>query len=325
MDVTDEILRNHQTYGGSDNTARHTLAASRSLNYVQGGSISKPAVETLNIIPFKFKYQDEVGLFGAENYFVRINVNIDQNYSLGCFEEPFWLCAEFEEEDDRWEPFYSQAVVDRDKDTTTVNTYEPPVMNSRPPVPTIPDAYISVDLKNLKVNNKYIDDYLDVRLYTRDKEEHPFDHMYVRLKDHFYLGVHARNTRRLPYNLELTIGEELRSGLPSDECVDVWDNTIPECSCIEEPGYVCGEMSLYRETGTAYDDAKIDLAQDTNTVNSYQPARVTLQGLECIPDAVSDIIGLQRRGNVGHVPPPKPKHGHKNRGHSHDPCCATCR
>ena len=104
---------------------------------------------------------------------------------------------------------------------------------------------------------------------------------------------------------------------------DTWDNVLPECSCVEEPGYVCGEMSLYRETGTAYDDAKIDLNQDPTTVNSYQPARVTLQGLECIPDAVSDIIGLQRRGNVGHVPPPKSKQ-HTKKGHHGDPCCATC-
>ena len=323
MDVTDEILRNHQIYGGSDNTARHTLAASRSLNYVKGGSISKPAIENLNIIPFKFKYQDAVGLFSAENYFVRVNVNVDQRYSLGCFEEQYWQCAEIDEDYDTWEPFYVQAEIDRDADKTTVNTYEPPAINIRPPVPTVPDAYISVDLKNLKVNNQYIDDWLDVRLYTREKEEHPSDHMYVRLKDHFYLGVHARNTRELPYNIELTIGEELRSGLPSNECNDTWDTSIPECQCIEEPGWVCGEMSLYRETGTAYQDAKVDPAKDPNTVNSYQPARVTLQGLECIPDGVSDIIGLARRGNVGQVPPPK--HAHKNRGHSHDPCCSTCR
>ena len=324
MDVTDEILRNHQIYGGSDNTAPHTLAASRSLNYVKGGSISKPDVENLNIIPFKFKYQDAVGLFGAENYFVRVNVNIDQRFSLGCFEEPFWECAEIDEKAEDWSPYYEAAVIDRDLDNTTVNTYEPPVINIRPPVPTVPDAYISVDLKNLKINNQYIDDWLDVRLYTRDREEHDSDHMYVRLKDHFYLGVHARNTRRLPYDIELTIGEELRSGLPSTECNDTWDNTIPECACIEEPDWLCAEMSLYRETGTAYQHAEVDPKKDPNTVNSYQAARVTLQGTECIADNLSDAIGLERRGNVGQVPPPKPKHGHKNRGHSHDPCCATC-
>ena len=323
MDVTDEILRNHQIYGGSDNTARHTLAASRSLNYVKGGSISKPVIENLNIIPFKFKYQDAVGLFGAENYFVRVNVNVDQRFSYGCFEEPYYQCAEIDENDDRWDSYYQAAIIDRDKDKTTVNTYEPPYINIRPPVPTIENAYISVDLKNLKVNNQYIDDWLDVRLYTRDREEHPSNHMYVRLKDYFYLGIHARNTRELPYNIELTIGEELRSGLPSDECNDTWDTTIPECACIEEPGWVCGEMSLYNETGTAYRSAIVEPLEDPDTVNSYQTVRLTLQGTECIVDTLSDAIGLPRRGRVGQVPPPQPKH-HTKKGHHSDPCCATC-
>ena len=323
MDVTDEILRNHQIYGGSDNTAPHTLAASRSLNYVKGGSITKPAIENLSIIPFTFKYQDAVGLFGAENYFVRVNVKIDRSYSLACFEEPFWECAEVDENYDEWEPLYQQAGIDRDADKTTVNSYEPANIITRTSVPLVPDAYISVDLKNLKVNNKYIDDWLDVRLYTRDREEHPSEHMYVRMNDYFYLGVHARNTKRLPYNIELTIGEELRSGLPSDECNDSWDTEIPECECVEEPGWECGEMSLYRETGTAYQHAEVDINKDPSTVNSYQPARTTLQGLECIPDGVSDVIGLARRGNVGHVPPPSPKQ-HTKKGHRGDPCCATC-
>ena len=150
MDVTDEILRNHQIYGGSDNTAPHTLAASRSLNYVKGGSITKPAIENLSIIPFTFKYQDAVGLFGAENYFVRVNVKIDRSYSLACFEEPFWECAEVDENYDEWEPLYQQAGIDRDADKTTVNSYEPANIITRTSVPLVPDAYISVDLKNLK-------------------------------------------------------------------------------------------------------------------------------------------------------------------------------
>ena len=188
MDVTDEILRNHQIYGGSDNTAPHTLAASRSLNYVKGGSITKPAIENLSIIPFTFKYQDAVGLFGAENYFVRVNVKIDRSYSLACFEEMFWECAEVDEKSDEWEPFYQQAI-DRNADKTTVNSYEPANVITRAPV-SVPDVYISVDLKNLKVNNKYIDDWLDVRLYTRG-EEHPSDHMYVRMNDYLF-RVHAQ-------------------------------------------------------------------------------------------------------------------------------------
>ena len=74
MDVTSQIIRNNQVYGASDFTGAHTLSASRSLNYAKGASIVKPAVEKLNVIPYTLNYQDAVGLFGAENHFVRIDV-----------------------------------------------------------------------------------------------------------------------------------------------------------------------------------------------------------------------------------------------------------
>ena len=73
------------------------------------------------------------------------------------------------------------------------------------------DPYVSVDVLNLKTNNIYVDDWLDVRLYTRDKEEHPYDKMYVRSNDVFYIGFHARNTKRLPYNVECLVGNEYKS------------------------------------------------------------------------------------------------------------------
>ena len=64
------------------------------------------------------------------------------------------------------------------------------------------------DLSNLKTGNKYIDNWFDVRLYTSSREEHPYDRMYVRANDFFYIGFHARNTRRLPYNVECIVGNE---------------------------------------------------------------------------------------------------------------------
>ena len=68
MDVTAEIQRNNNVYGPSTYTGKHTLSASRSLNFAEGASIQKPQVENLSVIPFTFKYQDAVGLFGAEAY-----------------------------------------------------------------------------------------------------------------------------------------------------------------------------------------------------------------------------------------------------------------
>lgn len=76
---------------------------------------------------------------------------------------------------------------------------------------------VSIDLINLKTGNKYIDSWFDVRLYTADREEHPYDKMYVSTNDFFYIGFHARNTKRLPYNVECIIGNEYVS---SDEMTD---------------------------------------------------------------------------------------------------------
>ena len=321
MDVTAEILRNNQIYGASDYTGAHTLSASRSLNYASGPSITRPAVENLSVIPFTFKYQDAVGLFGAENHFVRINVTVDRNFSKGCFEEQYWECAEIDYLDKDQGIYYNAAEIDTSKDLTTVNEYEPANINLQQEIPLIYDPYISVDLKNLKVNNKYIDDWLDVRLYTKDRQEHAGDHMYVKLNDFFYIGFHARNTRRLPYNVELTVGEELRSGLPSTECNDTWDIITDDCKCVEEEDWVCAEMTLWTDNTEFYLTAEVDPQGDPTTVESYQPARTTLQGTECIIDTLSDFLGMSRRGTVGHIPPPK---HHTKKGQHSDPCCSTC-
>ena len=321
MDVTAEIVRNNLIYGASDNTSPHSLSASRSLNYADGPSITRPAVENLNVIPFTFKYQDAVGLFGAENYFVRVNVTVDRNFSKGCFEEQYWECAEIDYLASENDPFYAAAEIDREADPETENTYDPAGIRTQGEVPLLYDPYVSVDLKNLKVNNKYIDNWLDVRLYTKDRKPYPEDSMYVKLNDFFYVGFHARTTRRLPYNIELTVGEELRSGLPSTECKDEWEIIVDDCKCVEEEGWVCGEMSLNVSNYVGWDYAVVDVAGDPNTVNSYQAARTTLQNTECILDTLSDYLQIPRRGTVGHIPPPKQ---HNKKGHASDPCCAAC-
>ena len=324
MDVTRQILAYNNTYGASDYTGPHTLSASKSLNYAEGASITKPAVEKLSVIPYTFKYQDAVGLFGVENKFIRVNVDVDRNFSKACYEEPWYECAEMGEQIELT-PYYENAFIDYTKDTTTVNDYEPANIIEQGKVPLIYDGYISVDLKNLKVNNRYIDDWLDVRLYNKDREEVAEDKMYIRLKDYFYLGVHARNTKRLPYNIELTIGEELRSGLPSTECLDDWELAQPDsCVCVDEEGWQCGELTLYNETGTDYASATVDPAGDPSTVESYQPARLTLQGTECIIDTLSDALGFPRKGRVGQVPPPKTHMQTMRKDHLSDPCCTSC-
>ncbi len=78
-------------------------------------------------------------------------------------------------------------------------------------LPELNDMYLSVRLINEGTNNIYVDDWLDVRLYTRGREEHPYDLMYVKQHDFFYVGFHARNTKRLPYNVKVELGESVTS------------------------------------------------------------------------------------------------------------------
>ena len=208
MDVTEQILQQHIQYGASDNTAPQGLAASKSLNFANGASIQRPEKQRVTVIPYTLNYQGTTGLFGAENYFVRVEADVPLDYTLKCFEEKFWECAMISQ--DTFDPssVYDTAVIDYTKDLTTVNTFEPAVITQVAIRPDS-DSYISVDLTNLKTGNIYMDSWLDVRLYTAEREEHPYDKMYVRLHDYFYIGFHARNTRRLDYNVRAVIGDEL--------------------------------------------------------------------------------------------------------------------
>ena len=210
-DVSQRILDRHIIYGSSDNTNPAYAASNRSLNYATGGSIQSPERDRVSIIPYTINYKDTVGLFGKENHFIRLDVAINPDYAFECFEEPGWECSRMTEQDISVLNTYFPAEIDQSKDMTTVNTYDPALIR-RSSLGGKSDAYISVDLKNLKTGNKYIDAWFDVRLYTKDRQEHPYDKMYVRLNDFFYIGFHARNTRRLPYNVQCVIGQEYLSG-----------------------------------------------------------------------------------------------------------------
>tara|TARA_B100001094_G_scaffold235106_1_gene230137 strand:- start:704 stop:1369 length:666 start_codon:yes stop_codon:yes gene_type:complete len=203
MDVTEEILRNTQIYGASDYTAHHSLASAKVLNYAEGASIQKPIQEKITVIPRMLKYQDSVGLFGAENVFIKVTLKIlDSGNS--CFEEPGWQCMKIIEVDDALFNTYYTAVIDTKADLDIENTYEPAQMTNV--LPAVPAPYVGISLNNLKTGNKYVDAWFDVRLYTKAREEHPYDEMYVPYTDYFYIGFHARNTKRLPYNVECLIG-----------------------------------------------------------------------------------------------------------------------
>ena len=205
LDVTEQIQRIHQIYGGSDNTQQGGLAASKSLNYAQAPTMQRALPVTATVIPFTFHFVNQVGLFGAENMYVKVSIDIQS----APINEPIinnYEAAQLYYPSEPIENTYEQAVLDP-QNYITVNTYEQAEISDDFPAFTNPK--VKVDVKNLKTGNIYIDTWLDVMLYKKDGEMWPFDIIYLNPKDEFYLGFHARNTRHLPFNVDCTIGEEV--------------------------------------------------------------------------------------------------------------------
>ena len=207
MNVTQEIRRNHITYGSSDNTNPSGLAASKSLNYANGASIQKPIIERVTRIPYTFNFKDTVGLFGVENCFVRIDVDVIDQELIGAdstVDADGYLTVLWDQTDQPILDTYVQA--ETEGWPFPPNTPEGDARVSGDLASYI-NPMVSVDLRNLKTGNQYIDSWLDVRLYTNKREEHPYDFAFVPDKSFFYIGFHARNTRRLPYNVQCTVGD----------------------------------------------------------------------------------------------------------------------
>lgn len=210
MDITQQIQNSNIIYGASDYTAPSDLAASKSLNYANGPSITRPEIRSCISTPHTFDFKSAVGLFGAENYFTLIKLDIKDDAVLVCYEESFWKCTKLTAQDFE-EPYWIEGIVDKDADCETINTYEcAEIIDNKLPKLGFREMLISVDLVNKKTGNIYNDDWLDVRLYTTDREEHPFDRMWVHMRDSFYVGIHARNTKRLSFDVSCIVGLEIR-------------------------------------------------------------------------------------------------------------------
>lgn len=209
MTVTEQLRKDYLVYGASDYNLNSNLAACRGLNYAKGPSISRPDKQFCSVVPHTFRYEGDLGLFGVENYFTKITVNAPGDIVLVCYDDFGWECAEFgvravEEPD--WELADVDPLVCLDG--SVINQYE--CANTLGDnLPYIEGGgFLSVELKNLGTGNYFADDYFDVRIYTDQREEHPFNKMYIRQKSEFYLGFHARNTKRLPFDVACVIGVE---------------------------------------------------------------------------------------------------------------------
>ena len=221
MDVTEQVIQSHIQYGGSDYNNPDYFAAQRSLNYAApGGSISKPAQMEINYFPSEINWKDSVGLFGSENMFVKVTVDVDfKVITADPVVNTYFPARITDESQVAADPYTTlntggdtprsgQAYIDDTLDLTIVNDYEPATINET--IEPIGDGVLSVVLENKGTGNQYVDKHVDVRLYNRERMEHPYDVMYVRPKDFFYIGFHARNTRRLPFDVTVRIGDLYR-------------------------------------------------------------------------------------------------------------------
>ena len=199
VSVTQEQNRNRQLYGGGGSSNAAYLSPSKNLNFAVGSNTMLNArSERVTAIPYVSNYKDSVGLFGAENVFIKVDLNIQNSNRV-------LISAELRPELCRYRPAHSHS----QEDLFIENDYEPVDVSTE--FAFVPEGVVRVDLNNLKTGNRFVDAWFDVRLYTKDRQEYPYDTMYVGVNDYFYIGFHARNTKRLPYNVLLTVGSQIIS------------------------------------------------------------------------------------------------------------------
>ena len=214
MDVTNQILQHHKIYGASDSTNQEYVASGRCFNYSKGNTIQKPITYEINLFPYKVDLKGEVGLFGAENVFFKFTVNAKDSGVI-CIDETGWECADVNQNlqpvnpDDEYTfvptENLGQALVDfntseLDGDYISAELSYPNELKNF--------SQFSVYLENKGTNNIYVDSHVDSRLYNIERQEHPYELMYVGAKDCVYVGVHARNTKRLPFDMTIYFGYE---------------------------------------------------------------------------------------------------------------------
>ena len=210
MDVTQEVRQSVIKYGGSGNSIASGTSSCKSLNFAEGGNINK-AVKTGTItrLPFKIQFKGTTGLFGSENTFVEITTAVKDLFFDSEVETGSYVNATITRIDDST-TYYEGGFIDPNTDNIVINQFEPGLVTGDF-LGGIAKPMFSLRMENRGSGNKYEDCWLDVRLYTKQKEEHPYDAMFLHPDDKLYVGFHARNTRRLNYDVDLILGERIES------------------------------------------------------------------------------------------------------------------
>ena len=210
MDVTQQINKQMITSGGGSSRPEY-FSVNRSLDRSKGSnSLMNAETQRVTAIPYSSSYKDTVGLFGAENIFIKVQLDVKNTLQIddnGIIIDGYEDVVISKDVDDI---YYTQAIDDYSKDLLPIeNTFRPAVFTNE--LTFVQRPLVKILLANLKTGNKYIDAWFDVRLYKPNREEHPYDVMYINPKSFFYIGFHARNTKRLPYNVNMTVAGELIS------------------------------------------------------------------------------------------------------------------
>ena len=218
MDITDQVLEQVRIQGGSDNTNPDVLGAAKTLNYAVGSNINKAETIKISSVPLRIPIKDAVGL-GRNNYYVKFSLDSLQP-RFACLEPAGWECARIELSVYDPSSDYEEGDLNETLDTETVNTYEP-ARFVQTKFASNDGPRLSVRLTNKGTGNQYVDKDFECNLVKKNKNPISKDLLWVRTTDTFYIGMHTRQTKKIPYNVELLIGAQI-----SDE--DEIDQTVGE-------------------------------------------------------------------------------------------------
>lgn len=203
-DVTNQINELQDSYGGSNLSNPAYYSSSRQLNLSSASnSIGNAVGQTITTVPYTLNYADSVGLYGAENYYVKISLNIIDTGNTYTLVNDYTGMTR--DKDDPLVNTYLEAVEDNLQDLTIVNDFEPSKRGSG--FQDLLEPIISVRLNNIGTGNIYNDSHIEARLYDKNYNEIANEEGNINVRGEIYLGIHARNTRRLPYNVQVIIGE----------------------------------------------------------------------------------------------------------------------
>jgi len=211
-DVTPQIISYAELYSSSDTTNQNSTSSSRTLQYAVGSTVQKPVVVPVKTAPQVLTFQNPagVGLFGAEMVVIRFDLDIVDSGKLdNCgpagIDTYFPACLHFI--DEGIVNTYFELAVDMNQDLETVNTFEPAEFSNTKGTFTW-QPMVLVTLENLGSGNQYQDCWVDAYFLHQNRTVMAQKEFWTPFRSTFYLSISARNTRRMPYNLNVRIGDQ---------------------------------------------------------------------------------------------------------------------